>query len=318
MASTSGYSPEFLRIFKPELHYSEHPELMEKLHERMQPNNMSQVGFLAPGQNLAEICQKDAETLKARGITHEQIADRLEAVIMKANFLFLQRHEKVGFFSQEAKMSTPQAIIEDKLCVPKYESTLGHQECPFSKDINIDSTICGRGSSWINIINISSKKCISNITELHAHLIKDHHFFEGNPFYRLDPELAIEVLGIEPNIDYKVKTLTKTEWDISASKSYYEQEDLQAAREHKIEDIMTPEFEAYLLPYDEWKNSNGRQYLHIFKFSKQLTEQDYKIGNTCITGKQIKMGLKYTVYKIQQSIYPIFADGDRIEEIKKN
>ena len=368
--AASSYSPEFYAGFKPELYYAQHPQLMDTFTKRMQPGKWSQVGFLDPGQNLAEICQKDAETLKARGISHEQIADRLEAVIMKANFLF-QQHRKIKH---------PVAVIEDKIGIPKdeYVSTLGHQECPFTKDLKNRNTICGKGSSMITLINLVSKKRLENITELHPHLIKDHHFFEGKHPYRLDPALAIEVLGIEPGVDYKVKTVSEMVWEFSQSSNRMDKEKLQAAREHKLEAIVSEggEFEAYLLLYSEWGSykyrgltnkqkiekqgaennktpgeiqkdiesyldyekgmrhldgspikssldelvwtSEGQQYLHIFKFA-DLTDKDksYKIGNVPITGEKINQS-EFAVYRIDQNVYPLLSDGDKVEDLNKD
>ena len=264
MASSSGYAPEFLGVFKPDLLYAQHPELMDKFTKRMQPDGWSQVGFLAPGQNLAEVCQKDAETLKARSITHEQIADRLEAVIMKTNFLLRQ-----------SKIFPCQAIIEDKICVPTYMSTHGEQECPFS-DLENSHTICGTGSSMITIINLVSKKRLENITELHAHLIRDHHFFEGKHPYRLDPELAIDVLAIQPGVDYKIKTTSETVWQKCGSSSRIKEEELQAAREHKMEVIASEggEFEAYILPYYLWSSYKYRGLTNRQKIEKQDAEKN--------------------------------------------
>ncbi len=247
MDATTNYSLEFYSTFKPDLMNTQHPDLIGKISQRMQPNGWSQVGFLAPGQDLVEICQKDAEILKARGITHAQIADRLEAVIMKANHLFRQLQDlKQG--------EIPQAIIEDKLCVPSYISTMGHQECPFTQDPQKRSTICGKGSSMITIINQTSKKQIDNITELHAHLIRDHHFFEGKAPYRLDPELAIEVLGLEPNRDYKVETVSQDIWSTIRGCSVLDEDARAAAKQDCIESIVDENgvFEAYLLPYKDW------------------------------------------------------------------
>jgi hypothetical protein len=213
---------------------------------------------------------------------------------------------------------------------------------------------------------------------LHAHLIKDHHFFEGKHPYRLDPELAIEVLGIEPGVDYKVKTVSEMVWEMSQSSSRMDKEKLQAAREHKLEPIVSEggEFEAYLLPYSEWgsykyrgltnrqeiekrgaeknktpegiqkdiesylsrekgmRNFDGspaksrldepvwtsdvQQYLHIFKFA-DLTDKDksYKIGNVPITGEKINQS-EFAVFRIDQNIYPLLSDGDRVQDLKND
>ena len=234
---------------------------MEKLNDRMQPGRMSQVGFLAVGEKLVQVCQKDAETLKKLGITFEQIADRLEVVIMKARFL------RQGY-------GTP--LIDDKIAVPPYLSTGGYQECPFSKN---DDHICGKGSSMISIYNLNLKKGIHNITELHAHLIRDHHFFEGSTGYRLDPELAIEVLDIKPKVDYKVKTISEAVWRNSGSESSISNKDLEAAKEHQLALVSEArEFEAYLLPYYNWDSYKYRGLTNRQKIEKVGLEKNKNSG----------------------------------------
>ncbi len=255
----STYSRDVYSTFKPELMHAQHPDLVKTFTEIMQPGNCSDDGFLAPGQDLVEICQKDAEILKALGITHAQIADRLEAVIMKANYLFQE--------NKSVKYRSPQAVIEGKIGVPSYLGTNGEQECPFSID---GKDPCGTGSSMITIINLASKKRLENITELHAHLVRDHHFFEGNPSYRLDPELAIEVLGLEPNVDYKIKTITEKVWREYGCSTSFNQENLQAAKEHQVKSLVSEGggFEAYLLPYYSWSTYKYRGLTNRQKIEK--------------------------------------------------
>ena len=193
----------FFSTFKPDLHYLDHSDYIQELDRRMKPGGCSQAGFNRADEDLLDVCQIDSSFLKNKGVTHEQIADRLEAILIKANFLLQQAYSRHTTLSS-AKSYT--AIVEDKWSVPAYLSTCGEQECPFSQDLNNSDTWCGRGKSSIQIINLSSGKSLNNITELHVHLIRDHHYFQGHSEYRLDPELAIEVLEIQPEVNYQLKT----------------------------------------------------------------------------------------------------------------
>ncbi len=281
--------PAFRPTFKPDLQYLNHSELIEQLDQRMKPGGCSQAGFQAENEKLLEICLKDSTFLQNRRITHEQIADRLEAILIKADFLLRQPRPSHGCFLDR---SNRVAIIGKTLEVPTYFSTCGIQECPFSEDLADSKTWCGTGTSKIKIINMISGKCLNNITELHVHLIRDHHFFQGNTEYRLDPEAAIEVLGIESEIDYHVKTITDKSWKGIEYLGEFDEKILLAARENKINTFQSEfsDFEAYLLPYSDWETYKYRGLTYRQKIEKEGLENKKSV-------KQINQDIVETIQR---------------------
>jgi hypothetical protein len=303
-------TPAFLSTFKPDLQYADYPELMEKLNVRVKPNSCSQAGFIAEDQDLLDVCQKDAAFLKEKGITHEQIADCLETVITKARYLFHQYHSSSNDRINDPRLN---AIVEEMVCVPEYPSTCGTQECPFSKDLRGPKTWCGEGKSLITIINRISGKCLKNITELHPHLIRDHHFFEGDTEYRLDPECAIDVLGIKPGVDYKLKSIGEHSWKGVAYGVEHKQKVLDFAKAHSIEQFQseTEEFQAFLLPYKDWnsyryKGLTNRQKIENKGLKKNLTREQID--------KNIKKHIKFDKYYANPDGSPVNSIDEQIWE----
>jgi hypothetical protein len=107
-----------------------------------------------------------------------------------------------------------------------------------------------------------------------VHLIRDHHYFEGNTEYRLDPNLAIEVLEIKPGIDYRLKVIGDQAWKGIAYMGPFDQETLLAAKKYQIEDFQSEsrEFEAYLLPYKDFSSYRYRGLTHKQKIEKEGLE----------------------------------------------
>src|SRR5512143_752038 len=56
------------------------PDRLARIERRLRPGAASATGFLAPGERLAAVIARDAETLRALRVTPEQIADRLESI----------------------------------------------------------------------------------------------------------------------------------------------------------------------------------------------------------------------------------------------
>ena len=51
------------------------------LEARMRPRRASREGFLGPTESLEQILREDAETVRRLGLTHGQIADKIEYLI---------------------------------------------------------------------------------------------------------------------------------------------------------------------------------------------------------------------------------------------
>ncbi|MFX0091869.1 MAG: hypothetical protein ACFFBD_08920 [Candidatus Hodarchaeota archaeon] len=151
----------------------------KEIQERMRPGNCSISGFLDKDEDLREVVLRDNKTLEMLNITHNQIADKLESLVTIA-----QKKWDMG----------EEAIVEGKF---KIEGRFyrGWQECPFYTFLKT----CPQITKDFAIENITTGQKI-RFSELIIHLIRDHHFFEGNVYYRLDPVEAIKCLELEPEL----------------------------------------------------------------------------------------------------------------------
>lgn len=142
------------------------------------PGNNSTKGFLADGEDFYQVQRQDLDHIKVTGITYIQIADRIESILR-------------GQCSELFTVNTT--------------SYFGFQYCPLCNSDEKDNDCRSNNESMV--INKKTKEKIF-IPGLIVHLIKEHHFFEGNTPYRVDPLIAIKVLDIKPNIDYKSRPST--------------------------------------------------------------------------------------------------------------
>jgi hypothetical protein len=89
----------------------------------------------------------------------------------------------------------------------------GLQDCPF------DETRVGTCKPFIYsagnycVENVETKREI-RFPGLIIHLAREHHFFEGSVTYRLEPSEAIDVLGLERDVDYAPTYVTETCWHV--------------------------------------------------------------------------------------------------------
>lgn len=266
-------------------------EEYEMVQESMRPNAWSMVGFLGTDESLRQVTIEDNETLEKLGITHAQISDRLNAIV------------KRGY---EAK--DEEAIISGKFLIKGFY-TRGWQNCPFTETTK---NLCGRGSSDYTIENIETGKKIK-FPSLIIHLIKEHHFFEGRgTSYRLDPQLACEVLEIKPGVDYELKTVKKVSfvWAWCSTDNWYpaEREEMVskiALQTYKINACIT----AYLLdtPIDLVKEETD--YLHVFVKTgyKMDKKEKYKVFDIKLT---IDQHTKYGIYRKAEKTKEIILDDE--------
>lgn len=188
------------------------PERIAHIERRMLPGQISRIGFLAPGERLADVIARDEKTCAARGITPRQIADRLETLVGRAArrvLLALRRREQddevQGFLNGEGA-----GVLLEGFRITGIQYR-GLQECPFE-----DTT----GATCGHFIYSSADYCLENIETkreiqfpgLIIHLAREHHFFEGSVEYRLEPAEAIDVLGLERGVDYAPEYVTEACW----------------------------------------------------------------------------------------------------------
>lgn len=150
-----------------------------ELEARMRPGALSRTGFLGPDESLEVVLARDAETMARLGVSFEELANRLEALLDKA--LTNRRHRaRIGPVRVEVEAYT------------------GFQICPWALDPDAGQcTVAGPVShaslDW-TIRNTRTGQTLSG-PGLITHLIRAHSFFEGieSP-NRVDPEALIEVL----------------------------------------------------------------------------------------------------------------------------
>ncbi|MBI2139661.1 hypothetical protein HYU14_01955 [Candidatus Woesearchaeota archaeon] len=173
---------------------------IEEIQKRMRPGgSFLSSGFIGPSQTLREVIKADAQALNQYGITYEQIADRLSFFMQWA---FREESNSTGRLYCEG------VPVDGKFMVFLHRS-LGSIPCPFfyslvrdEKDFGREYT-CGAGSCSFEVKNEQDHSEIS-FPSLMPHLVRDHHFFEGDVPGRLNPEDAIKVLEIKPGVDYSL------------------------------------------------------------------------------------------------------------------
>ena len=76
---------------------------IQRIEARMRPGSLSESGFLAPHESLAQVVQRDLETLRELGLTPDHIADRLESIIGAA--CQLEATREAGGFANPHSLS---------------------------------------------------------------------------------------------------------------------------------------------------------------------------------------------------------------------
>ena len=204
--------------------------------------NQSTVGFIAPTDNLLEVYAKDISALNASGITLRQIADVLTTITNKYKYKhsliesksigdanvnyqpqveqrhltqlkdideFIMKSECNGGYSychSIVKNSFP-IVIDDRYIITR-EMFWGYQCCPFSSNSSREKH--GGGSDYW-IYDTQTKESIQ-FNDLLIHLIRDHGFFEGNVFHRLDPLKVIKFFNLRPGVSYAANYETVSQY----------------------------------------------------------------------------------------------------------
>jgi len=276
---------------------------MKDITSILRPNNSSREGFLNDIESLQEVIDNDNATLAKLKITHEQIADALETIVgmaRRATTIKIRSEEKniwrvikKGFKIYFGNHTLPLNV--------SYVSYAGWQYCPLCNiDFNVtygldftevDDDRFIRSDSDFTITRNSESLFFS---ELHVHLIRKHHFFEGHTKYRLEPERAIKILGIEPNKSYVPKYETEMVWQSQGGfscSSYTEQDYVKELRTDK----------ALIYSNSENKNVVGIK----AKVSRRLNDEllvimPEKNGWATFEGHPIEFGLSCCHYKLIQ------------------
>lgn len=145
---------------------------IEDLEGRMRPGELSQGGFLGKSERLLEVMARDDRALLELGVTHEELAARLD-----------------GFLRTTMSNSSLSAHVG--MYELKVEIFTGFQMCPWSPDVHSGQCTTGGGVDYGSvdwkIRNIRTGQEMHG-PGLAVHLIRDHHFFEGvDSPHRVDP-----------------------------------------------------------------------------------------------------------------------------------
>ena len=146
---------------------------MKKIEANMQPGVITLHGFLGGDErDLATIIDADNAVVRRKGLTHEQIAARMEEL------------------SKEGLKGLGEFIKIESGFEVKVDSVRGKLPCPFGHP-----GIFAKVNTTVRNIKLDRE---ITYTLLHLHLIGEHGFYEGkgSPF-RLEPRELIEILEIE-------------------------------------------------------------------------------------------------------------------------
>jgi hypothetical protein len=148
-------------------------EQMKEIQERMKPGVITRDGFLGPDErNLIDILVEDDAEVKRLGLTHEQIAARMQEL-----------------------RDAGRAGLGDLISVaPHYEISLdiarGKLPCPFGH----------RGlirKSMILVKNLEKEREIT-FTDMNIHMVGEHGFYQGRgSSFRIDIGDLVDILDIE-------------------------------------------------------------------------------------------------------------------------
>ena len=143
----------------------------ERIMQRMAPGVLCRDGFLGDDRrSLGEILEADRSAVEGLGLTHEKIADRLEAILHQAMTCY----------------GTPTDVGNGLTGV--YIEAMGRIPCPFG-----GGKVFPKGEVELSDPS-GTKYCF---TPLSVHLIREHGFYQGHGSrYRLDPAAITRVLGL--------------------------------------------------------------------------------------------------------------------------
>ncbi len=167
-----------------------------EIEERMLPGSFSEKGFLGIGEHLEEVIKKDTQTLELLGIGYSNLADALEAIIKAGE-------ARPGWSIRYQHFSI-KAIIYPGFQICPWADSSGNKQCTSGgvmRHASVDWTI----KNHKNGMEMSGPGMI-------VHLIREHHFFEGEQSpYRIDPlKLAqlLDLIKVEPQ-QFNIRSFLK-------------------------------------------------------------------------------------------------------------
>jgi hypothetical protein len=182
---------------------------ISELEARMRPGAWSGAGFLGATESLKDVIILDTQVLSDLNISHEQVANTLESVLLAAKELEENSENRwarmmdYNILLDVIFKSSPTPYFHldnlpdaDKGYLVKHFQVLtvrakGFQECPWGCEDNPTW-----GSFDFVIVNRETGEYITG-PGLIVHLIREHHFFEGvESSYRVYPAKVVRVLEL--------------------------------------------------------------------------------------------------------------------------
>lgn len=166
-------------------------ETIRRIERRMRPGGLSVAGFLDEQELLSDVVRRDEEILAGLGIEPERITDRLLELLVAAN---------EEFQAQGGQVPRNGLIVNGRYHIYGFDVTVRRfPTCPFESD---DGQMCD-GHRACERFAAHDFAIVNGVTGLRfgfpilaLHMIADHHFFEGNVQYRVDPEIAARTLDL--------------------------------------------------------------------------------------------------------------------------
>lgn len=206
-----------------------------KVEKRCHKPEFSSALFLKAEQSLKEVIATDETYLASIGITAQQIADRLDylieaaATVQSAQKLTLKpRPTKVKGWIVNSVQSSVVSDVYGTFEIHIFSYGEG-QECPFC-NLSCQTNIL--------VLNCQTQQQLW-FSGLHPHLISQHSFFEGPGLkYRLEPRAVVNILKLQPNINYKAAREEVLIWQLLENWSYADDINTIASTEaiHRLKD----------------------------------------------------------------------------------
>lgn len=170
---------------------------LEELESRMQPGSWSSSGFLGKGESLIEVLEADQKMVSSLGLTHEKIADALQAVAITSNGKYTITYNGKEYMVEAngtfCSQDSPFGIIEEveisngqkmEQVIPEYDNNLDVFD---GTDFEVTNKETGKKLYFAGLL---------------VFLIKKYGFYEGKKVpYRIAPEKIAEFFDLQNKLD---------------------------------------------------------------------------------------------------------------------
>lgn len=160
------------------------------------PSSLFMWGFKGPAEDVDAIIASDREIVARLGVTHEQIASLIDAIFASREdtwrgypiIRWYNIHSPIcpwGDFCTKSCLDLTLAVTEIWLVNPDAIANVN----------DYVSKVTGRVYPIQDLKQLVDWDWITVFSDLHPHLIREHHFFEGHETpYRVHPERVMKFL----------------------------------------------------------------------------------------------------------------------------